>query len=233
MKNPILITLMFAVCVVSAQSNHDVFDALLKKYVDEKGWVDYAGLKKDSAELNVYIGSLESDPPNGAWSENRAKAFWLNAYNAYTLKLIIQNHPLKSITDLDKPWDQPVAAINYESYTLNDIEHKILREEFDDPRIHAGINCASISCPKLAQEAFTENNVDDLLEVLMKEFVNDSERNQITEKKIGISYIFQWFQDDFTSNGDIMAYLNKYSDIQISPKAKVHYIEYNWNLNGQ
>ena len=232
MKHPLLLTLILTFFAVSAQPGHAEFDALLKKYVDEEGWVDYAGLKESKGELQAYIDMLEVDAPSDSWNDAQRKAYWLNAYNAYTLKLIIENYPLKSITDLEQPWDQQVAAINDQRYTLNDIEHKILREEFDDPRIHAGINCASISCPRLAREAFTAENVDSLLSDLMKEFVNDPERNQIAEKKIGISYIFQWFQEDFTANGDVIRYLNQYSDVKISPKARVDYIEYNWNLNG-
>lgn len=232
MKQTLLITLALTYLAVGGQPNHAEFDALLKKYVDESGWVDYSGLKESKGELQAYIDILESDSPSDAWNEAQKKAFWLNAYNAYTLKLIIDNLPLKSIMDLDEPWDQEVAAINYRFYTLNNIEHDVLRKEFNDPRIHAGINCASFSCPRLSRTAFTEENVDELLERLMTEFVNDKKRNVVGDKQVELSQIFEWFNEDFTKEGKLIDFLNGYSEIPIDKKAKIKYLEYDWSLNG-
>lgn len=125
----------------------------------------------------------------------------------------------------------PFAKVGGKTYTLDHIEHEILRKNLFDPRIHVGVNCASGSCPKLANMAFTEQNIDSALEKLMTAFVNDSSRNKLSEKKVKISSIFNWFKDDFTKEGSVIDYLNKYADIKINKKAKISYLNYDWSLN--
>ena len=159
----------------------------------------------------------------------------MNAYNAYTILLIVENYPVKSILKIQKngkdAWHQNFAVVGGVSYTLNQIEHEILRKKFSDPRIHVGVNCASYSCPALPNYAFTEQNVDAKLQVLMKDFINDPSRNLITVKKVTLSKIFEWYKEDFTKNGSLIAYINTYTDLVLSKKTKVRYMEYNWNLN--
>jgi ribosomal protein L22 len=121
--------------------------------------------------------------------------------------------------------------VGNQTYTLDAIEHEILRKKYKDPRIHVGVNCASISCPKLSNIAFTEENIATELEKLMKGFVNDATKNKITDKNLKISKIFTWFKEDFTEKGSIIEFLNQYSDIQISKNAKIRYANYDWNLN--
>ena len=130
-------------------------------------------------------------------------------------------------------WNTPFANVGGKNYTLNHIEHEILRKDFNDPRIHVGVNCASGSCPQLGNFAFTESNIEAELERLMKLFINDNSRNKITEKKIQISKIFEWFKGDFTKNGSLIEYLNTYSTTKINKKAKIRYLTYDWNLNGK
>ena len=164
-------------------------------------------------------------------------AYWINAYNAYTIKLILENYPLKSIMDIKQKgksaWKIPFAKVGGKTYTLDHIEHKILRKKLFDPKIHVGVNCASGSCPKLGNKAFTEENVEAELTQLMKDFVNDSSRNKITTKKVKISEIFNWFKSDFTKNGSVIDYLNKYSETEINSKAKISYLKYDWSLNSK
>lgn len=232
MKKIALLLVVFVHLAVGAQVNHTVLDAILAEYVSPEGEVNYGELQKNGEQLEDYLKTLQSNQPDASWDANATKAYWMNAYNAYTLQLMIEHYPLKSITDLEKPWDREWIPVGDEMKSLNWIEHEVLRKEFSDPRIHVGINCASKSCPRLAQTAFNEENVEGMLTELMAEFVNDESRNQITEKKIGISYIFQWFEEDFTKDGDIIDFLNEYSATKISPKAKISYVEYDWNLNG-
>ena len=130
-------------------------------------------------------------------------------------------------------WNIPFAKVGNKTYTLNHIEHEILRKNFNDPRIHVGVNCASGSCPQLGNFAFTEQNYETKTNKLMKKFVNDTSRNKISKKKVQISSIFDWFKGDFTKNGSVIDYLNKYSDIKISSKAKISYLKYDWTLNGK
>ena len=233
-----LFSLSFLILFVStATSQTKNYHNLLQKHVDDKGNVNYANFKKDESKLGEYISYLQKTSPQKDWSDNKTKAFWINAYNAYTLKLILDRYPLKSILNIKKKgkdaWSIPFANVGGKKYTLNQIEHEILRKDFDDPRIHVGVNCASGSCPLLSNIAFTETNLDAELERLMKLFINDPNRNKITEKKVYLSRIFDWYKGDFTKKGSLIDYLNKYSTIKINKKAKVRYLEYDWNLNGK
>ena len=235
MKN-LLIILGF-IFAINVQAQTSTFNALLQKHVDSKGNVSYKGLKSEEAKLDKYISYLQATTPSSSWSKNKQKAFWMNAYNAYTIKKILEKYPLKSIRSIKEKgkgaWDIPFANVGGKTYSLNHIEHKILRAKLFDPRVHVGVNCASGSCPKLNNKAFTEANVEAELEALMKYFVNDATRNKITPKKLGLSEIFNWYKADFTKKGSLVDYLNKYSNTKIEPKAKISHLTYNWNLNGK
>ena len=121
--------------------------------------------------------------------------------------------------------------VGQKTHTLDQIEHEILRKKFNDPRIHVGINCASVSCPKLWNFAFTEDNIASSLDNLMKEFINDDTRNKISKNNVALSEIFNWFSEDFTKNGTIINYLNTYAAIKTSEKASIKYLTYDWSLN--
>jgi hypothetical protein len=209
----------------------------LQKHVSNTGVVDYESFKKDESKLDNYISFLEKTSPANSWSKNKQKAFWINVYNAYTIKLILENYPLKSILDIKKKgetaWTIPFVKVDNTTYTLDHIEHEILRKTLFDPRIHVGVNCASSSCPKLGNIAFTEQNIEASLEQLMTAFINDSSRNKLSKNTIEISPIFEWFQEDFTKNGTLIDYLNRYSKTKINLNAKVSYLKYDWSLNSK
>ena len=238
MKKTILFTIVASMLLFSfskAQELTSTYNSLLQKHVDSNGNVNYAGLKNDESKLDSYLESINKTTPSKNWSKNKIKAFWINAYNAYTLKLIIDNYPVKSINDINKsgkkPWDIAFVKVGGKTYTLNNVEHDILRKKYSDPRIHVGVNCASISCPKLYNKAFTEKNIDSALTMLMKTFINDSKRNTISEGTVQLSEIFNWFEKDFTQNGTLVTYLNKYSKTKINLFPFITYKKYNWNLN--
>ena len=152
--------------------------------------------------------------------------------NANTIKLIIDNYPLKSIKDISNPWLKNRLKIGDEDYSLADIENGILRK-MNEPKIHFAINCASISCPKLMNTAYTAENVQDLMKQATEEFINNSEKNKLSTNSPKISEIFKWYKSDFTENGTIINYINQYANTKISEGAKINYIEYNWGLNDQ
>ncbi len=212
---------------------HQLWDELLQKHVSENGNVNYKSLKKDHKKLLDYIyllGLAHSKNFFQEFSKEEKLAFWINAYNALTVDLIIRNYPIKSIKDIKNPWKQRLwKPVNFD-FSLDEIEHEILRN-MDEPRIHFAIVCASYSCPKLQNKAFTDNNLDEQLTNATKEFLADETRNKISEKSIKISKIFDWFKKDFTQDGSLIDFLNKYTDVTISPKAKKRYLEYNWALN--
>lgn len=209
--------------------SHQAFNNLLQKYVSNDGKVNYKGLKNDKAALETYITTLAKQIPNNTWSKNAALAYWINAYNAFTLKLIVDNYPVKSITNLSggKPWDVKNIELAGKKYSLNNIENDIIRPTYKDARIHFAVNCAAVSCPPLSNTAFTEANINDLLNTRTKNFINSS-ANTITASKIRISKIFDWYKADFE---DVPAFINKYSTIKTITNTGIEFNEYNWNLN--
>lgn len=236
MKNFLLIFLViFIDFQVIAQSN--IFNELLQKHVSEDGLVDYVAFKKELPKLKQYLHYLEKTSLDDTWSENKQKAFYINAYNFYTISMILEYYPLKSIKEIKQNnqsvWKIPFVKIGEKTMTLDFLEHEILRKKFDDPRIHVGVNCASISCPKLSNVAFTEQNIETELERLMHEFVNDSSKNNISRDIVKISAIFDWFKTDFTKNSSLIAFLNQYSKVKINPNATIQFLEYDWNINKQ
>jgi hypothetical protein len=222
---------------VSSNAQTTTYNSLLQKHVDKQGNVDYKGLKTDEAKLDMYMEYLAATSPDKTWSVNKQKAFWINAYNAHTLKIILENYPLKSITKIKKKgktaWKIPFVKVGNKLYTLDHIEHKILRKNLFDPKIHVGVNCASISCPKLSNIAFTEKNIEAELTRLMNDFVNDPSKNKLSKKKVQISSIFDWFKEDFTKNNSVIDYLNTFSEIEINSNAKINYLKYDWSLNSK
>ncbi|MDT7830808.1 DUF547 domain-containing protein [Flavobacteriaceae bacterium S356] len=232
-----LFILILILSIGNLHSQTSAFNDLLQNHVNEKGDVDYKAFKKDEAKLDTYLASLEKTNTTSFASDNTEMAFWINVYNAYTIKIILSNYPLKSITNIKEDgktaWKIPFVKAGGKTYTLDYVEHEILRKKFKDPRIHVGVNCASGSCPKLANFAFTAENVDSALESLMKDFVNDTTRNKLKKNSVQISEIFNWFKGDFTTNGSVIDYLNRYSNVAISKKAKIKYLPYDWSLNSK
>lgn len=221
--------------------SHEIWNNLLKKNVSVDGKVNYKGFIKDSAELNRYLKLLTNNPPNEKkWSANEQKAFWINAYNAFTVKLVTNYYPLKSIKDIgskiqipfvNTPWDVKFIFIGNEKMDLNTIEHGQLRKKFDDPRIHFVIVCASKSCPTLLNEAFDPVNLDQQLDNQARVFLKDSFRNKISENNPQLSKLFDWYKMDFTKNESFTNFLNKYSTVKINANAKITYLDYDWGLN--
>ena len=215
---------------INKNLNHSTWNLLLKKYVSDQGKVDYLGFKKDLTELNAYLEWLSNSIPLETWSKDQKMAFWINAYNALTIQLIVDRYPISSIKDIFNPWNIKVITIANKSLSLNNIEHDVLRK-MGDPRIHFGIVCASISCPKLQNEAFSTQNINRLLNKASKEFLADTTKNNITTNSVELSKIFKWFAKDFKQEGSLIDFLNRYSDITIASDSKISFKDYNWGLN--
>jgi len=211
-------------------------DRFLQKYVSSSGKVNYGGMKKELDVLDSYISELNNTSPASDWSKNEKKAYYINAYNAYTVKLVLTKYPIKSVKEArfsgKDIWNVRLVNLGGKMYTLSYVENQILRK-MGDPRIHFAINCASFSCPKMWNRAFTAENVSSRMTSLTKGYINDSKHNIIAAKKIQISEIFKWYASDFIKPGQtLIEYLNKYSDVKINEDAKVEYLPYKWTLNG-
>lgn len=233
---------------LSAQT-HQMFTKLLNKYVSN-GLVDYKNLKNDN-QLDNYLEQLSSTDP-GQFTPEQKLAFWINVYNAFTLKVVSVNYPINSITELHTGgkligyligktvWDKEFIIINEKKYSLNDIEHKILRK-MNEPRIHFAIVCASISCPALSNEAFESDKLEIQLEKGVRKFLNDSLRNHfdLKNRKAYISKIFSWFKEDFGGKDEnILKFISNYLPYDIQEDLKnnfanwsIVYKSYDWDLN--
>ena len=216
---------------------------MLQKYVDEEGMVDYKGLKKDRPKFKSYLDMLESNPPQKSWTRDQKLAYWINAYNAFTLELILEHYPVSSIKDIgatikipfvNTPWDIKFINIGDEEYDLNNIEHGIIRKEFDEPRIHFALVCAAVSCPKLQNRAFLPEKLDEQLTKAAKEFLETPSKNQIkNSNQATLSKIFNWYGGDFNNNGTLIEYINQYAPTKLNKGANIDWKDYNWALNEQ
>ena len=220
--------------------DHQQFGVLLTKY-NQAGHVDYAGFKSEETRLDAYLEGLDRIDPESLAREERF-AFYINAYNAWTIKLILSGYPgvtsIKKLGSLFKsPWKKKIVRIDGRLTTLDHIEHDILRPEFKDPRIHFAVNCASRGCPPLYQEPFVGSQLDRQLNEVTRHFINSSEYNRLEGNTLYVSSIFKWFSEDF--NDDIIGFFQKYasgrlkSDIDSRSSAlKIKYLDYDWSLNG-
>lgn len=221
--------------------SHTSFDTLLKKHISDQGKVDYKGFIADEEKLDAYLQLLSTNAPDrNTWSEAEQLAYWINAYNAFTIKLILNHYPVKSIKDIgpkltiplvNTVWHLEFFEIGGKPASLDEIEHKILRKEFDEPRIHFAINCASISCPRLWNHAYSAKNLNAELEQAARTFINDPQLNKTTGSQVEISSLFSWFSSDFTKNGSLEEFINQYATNPIKQGAKISFKDYNWALN--
>jgi Protein of unknown function, DUF547 len=247
MKILLMSVLLISTMLAEAQTkppSHEIYDRLLKKNVTADGKVNYKAFIKDSVELNGYLKLLSSNPPDAkTWTKYEQMAYWINAYNAFTIKLITKYYPVKSIKDIgskvqipfvNTPWDIKFIKIGKEKMDLNNIEHGELRRPFDDARVHMALVCASKSCPILLNEAYDAKKLDEQLAKQAKAFLADPFRNKMSADKPQLSMIFKWYGMDFNKgDGTVRKFINTYSDIKIKPEAKISHIDYDWGLNEQ
>lgn len=233
------------------------WDALLKKHVrwlpdGKQSRANYKGFAADRAALKTVLDTMSAVPKAtfDGWSRPQQMAFLINAYNAFTVELILNKYPdLKSIKDLgsllQSPWKKKFFTLLGEERHLDWIEHEQLRPRYNEPRIHAAVNCASIGCPALRDEAFTATKLEAQLEDGMRRFMGDRTRNRVKGDRVEVSSIFKWFREDFESGHggfkqleDVFA---KYAELltdapaeQAALKAKslrVSHLDYDWSLN--
>ena len=243
----LLILLFFAPLNMGVQGrskdsvDHSIYATLLEKYV-KKGQVDYRGFKSEEVKLDQYLIVLEKTDYDNL-SRNEQFAFYVNAYNAWTIKLILKGYPgVKSIKDLGNifksPWKKKICRIDGDVITLDDIEHNILRPRFKDPRVHFAINCAALSCPPLVSEPYLGSTLEQQLNHASTAFINNPKRNYLEDNTLYISKIFKWFLEDF--DNDVIGFLIKYAKEDLKKeleakrsKIKIKYLDYDWSLNGK
>ena len=233
------------------------WNALLKKHVKwladgKQSRVNYRGFAADRAALKAVLAAMSGVPQAAfdGWRKAEQMAFLINAYNAFTVELILTKYPnLKSIKDLgslfQSPWKKEFFSLLGQPRHLDWIEHDRLRPVYQDPRVHAAVNCASIGCPALRNEAFTAGTLDAQLDDGMRRFMGDRTRNRVKDGEVQVSAIFKWFGEDFSGghggfNGvkDVFAaYATQLTDNPQEQTAlrdkrlPVDYLDYDWSLN--
>lgn len=224
--------LLFILCTLSVngqKNKHSRWNQQLKKYVDDQGQVDYSNWLTEKKELDAYILTLEKMPPLEGATKAAKLAYWINAYNALTVQLILENYPTKSIKELSKPWDTDCIEVRGEAYTLGEIEHEILRK-MNEARIHFAINCASASCPKLLNEAYSEKQLEAQLTAVTEAFLKNPTKNELSLSRVKLSRIFLWFGKDFGSKAERIDFISRYSGLNLK-NPKIDYLPYDWSLN--
>jgi len=218
---------------MDARADHITWNTIVKANVTVAGKVNYKEMKASLAKIERYLEHLKINSPTKDWNKNEKLAYWINLYNASTVYLIASNYPTVSITKLNggKPWDKKFVKSGDKIYSLNQIENEIVRPRFKEPRIHAALNCAAVSCPSLLNEAFTPGKLNAQLDKQTKVWVNDVTKNKLSDSKIKVSQIFDWYAADFKAGGGVVAFINKYATTKVLAKTKVSYLEYDWALN--
>ncbi len=228
-----------ALTQTQADVDHTPYGELLSAHVKD-GKVDYKGFKADAKQLDAYLAKLAEVDPD-ALDRSERMAFYINLYNAATIKLILTGYPgIDSIKDLGSlfksPWKKKFVKLNGGIVTLDHIEHDILRPQFKDPRVHFAVNCASKSCPPLLAEPYTGAELEKQLDWVTRKFINDASSNHIKDGTLYVSRIFKWFGQDF--DNDILKFFETFARDELAEKIikqkttlKIDYLDYDWSLN--
>ena len=226
---------------VSAAANaldNTLYAELLRRYVEDEA-VDYKAMQRERSKLDRYLKGFEATDPSKLGRDDRF-AFYINAYNAYTLKLVLDHYPVESIKDiggwLKSPWKIEFCNIGGELLTLDDIEHDILRPRFKDARVHFAVNCASKGCPPLRPEPYEGSRLDEQLDDATRSFLNDPRNTRLEGDILWVSKIFSWFGEDFDNDPADFVLRHAQGDLKTKLKerkgsVRVKYLDYDWSLN--
>jgi hypothetical protein len=220
--------------------DHSAFDALLRKHVDKDGWVDYEGLLRQAASLDIYIAAL-ANAPFADMGRDEKLSLLINAYNAFTLRLILDHYPVKSIKDIPsaKRWDAKRWRLGPMTLSLNQIEHEQIRPKFAEPRIHFALVCAAIGCPKLRNEAYQAQRIEEQLEDQTR-YVHSHDRwfrYQPGAKDVRLTKLYDWYGSDFEQvAGSVIQFAARYSvplkmAMNEGTKPRIKWLDYDWTLN--
>jgi hypothetical protein len=227
--------------------DHAAWQAFLARYLDPKhpsgiSRVSYRAVTpEDRRALEAYLRRLESTPIS-TYNRREQLAYWINAYNALTVHVVLRHYPVRSIRDIKfgvlptGPWGEKLFTVEGQKVSLNDIEHRILRPIWRDPRVHYGLNCASLGCPNLVAAAYTGENTERLLTENAGAFINHPRAVSVQDRRLVVSSIYDWFEADFGgSRAGVLAHLAQYARVGLAERLKTHDgpidDHYDWALN--
>ncbi|HWM44520.1 MAG TPA: DUF547 domain-containing protein [Burkholderiales bacterium] len=245
-----LAAVLLSTAALAFDHAHKAWDGLLRKHVGlidggKASRLDYAAIAQERAALRGYLDGLSrvSEAEFQAWSRPERMAFLINAYNAYTVEKVLTRYPsLKSIWDFGRffanPFRDPFFSLLGGRMSLDTLEHEILRKKYSDPRIHYAVNCASVGCPMLREEAYAAAQLDHQLEEQARRFLSDRSRNRLRDGRLEVSKIFDWFREDFEP---LERYLAQHAALLAGDpaeqqlirerKASLRFLDYDWSLN--
>ncbi len=220
--------------------DHSTYDAMLKRFVREGGWVDYQGLSANPADLRRYIDSV-AEASFEKMGRDEKLALLINAYNAFTLQLILEYYPVESIKDIpaDKRWEDRRWNVGGHVWSLNDIEHEQIRPHFEEPRIHFALVCAAVGCPPLRDEAYTADRLDSQLEDQTKYVHRHARwfRFKSDEQIVGLTPLYKWYAGDFEQAvGSVLKYAARFAprlhdSLEAGDVPQIRWLDYDWALN--
>ncbi len=252
------VVLVAGAAPASATVDHEIWDGLLRDHVRD-GKVAYRAIARERDEFEAYLEQLGATDREALLSAgaNEQMAFWINAYNAYTVKLILDNYPLSSIYDVTPLWRRALGespfnlefiplghlhppAIPSRMLSLEDIEHGILRKHWREPRIHFAVVCASRGCPKLRAAAYSGDELDEQLDAVARIYLADTDKNRYDAGRhtLEVSSIFKWFREDFEHGQSLAAYITRFMPPDSAHALatdkrppQIEFLDYDWSLN--
>lgn len=213
---------------------------LLQRHVTPDGRLNYTGLLEEEDEVLDYLQSLRKVKPDPqTWTHADTEAFWINTYNAAATYLILQYYPVTSINDIrvkvvggnKSPWEAPVVNVGGQSYSLNQIEREMLRNQFHDPRVHFALMYGAASGPAILAEAYDGARLSQQLDQQARRFLNDPAFNQLTPQHVQLSGLFEAYGAEFGNEAQLLEFVNQYARVPVLPTAKVEYLSFSWALN--
>lgn len=229
MKKILLALVLMSYTGFSQVIDFSRYDTFLKKNVSAKGVVDYDKVLKNLNELKDITNSFAKISPNGSWTINEKKAYWVNVYNVNMIKILVENYPIKSITYVPTAFSDDYVSHDGKKVSLDHIQKEILRE-YNDPRIHFVLYDTSVSSPVLRNYAFSAANMDAELENSTREFLNDPTKNTINAGETKLSKIFEWHITEFIGKNTLPDFVNKYASSQINGETPISFLEFDWSL---
>ncbi len=211
--------------------DHTLWTSELRKYVSDEGEVDYSVWKENQENLDIYLSLLSGPLPLSNWSQNVQLAYWINLYNAYTIKLVLNHYPINSLQEVfaGQPFQVTWIKIDTVDYSLDKIAHEI-RHQFNEPRIHFALASATKSSAILLNEAYEPDRLDAQLDLQTKHFINDPSFIQLNDSALVVSPLFNLFEADFKPT--IVAFINPYFPKSMPPQIAIEFMPFDWSLNG-
>ena len=231
MRKIFLLPLLFNLFCYGQSIDNSQLNNFLKRHIDE-GVVNYEKVIKDEEEINAIISGLSKITPNGSWTKNETKAYWVNLYNISIVKLVSKHYPLKSINYVDEPFKQKFININGEMISLEMIVSNYVKA-FKDPRMYFAIHTSAISSPKIKKSAYSSEELDKELDICTTEFVNDTGKNFFSKTKdeVSLSGLFEQITSEFSSKDDLINFVNKYSTNKpLTKDTQISFLTFDWTL---